>query len=862
MACCGAERVGASGAVLKGDGKYRRLAVIGHGGMADVHLAVARGPADFAKLVVLKELRPGLAQDPELRAMFQQEARVAARMAHPNVVHTYEVGSVEGRPFIAMEFLDGQPLQRICRRVRRDTGAGLPLALYLRVLQDLLAGLHHAHELCDYDGRPLGLVHRDVTPHNVIVTHEGQVKLIDFGIARGFESCADTQVGTFKGKASYCAPEQARGERVDRRADLFAVGVMLWEALTQRRMWPELDEVAIVQRLRAGEVPALADGAHPELRAVCRRALAIAPEERPATAAELAEAIVRAGPPRAPRRELVSLLALHFHEERAGLRALIEAQMRRASERDADAPIVDVALTAGSDSHVAGAPAHPDEPTRREAGARETAPMRGALEDPTESSPGRPRLRRRWRAAALGAGLAGLGLWAAWPMGQGAEDRSAGTGPQGQVVEDRSVGTGPQGQGIEDRSVGPGPQGQGVEDGAVGQGVAGGSAAGRRGPVTAEERGPADCEAVDKPEVELSGEIEGAARLRCDRRYRLSFVTWVRPGATLTIDPGTTIVGDPATRGALVVQPGARLIAEGTPERPIVFTSAAPAGQRRAGDWGGVLLLGRAPINLRDAAGRPMRGQVEGLAADGAGAYGGADAEDSSGVLRFVRIEYSGLSLGPNNEINGLTLAGVGRGTRIDHVQVRHSADDCFEFFGGTVDAQHLICEAAGDDAFDWDLGYTGRLQFLFAEGGAGNGLEGDNDPAGSAHTPVSAPQIWNATLCGGAGVGALLRHGSAGVLGNVVVSGYTRAVELRDAGTSLVVRGGVALGGAVVGAVDGVMQAGTGPVGCGGGPVTTRVAGAVAPPGDGFFVGEAGYLGALRDAEDGWARAGWTRWD
>ena len=173
MACCGAERVGASGAVLKGDGKYRRLAVIGHGGMADVHLAVARGPADFAKLVVLKELRPGLAQDPELRAMFQQEARVAARMAHPNVVHTYEVGSVEGRPFIAMEFLDGQPLQRICRRVRRDTGAGLPLALSLRVLQDLLAGLHHAHELCDYDGRPLGLVHRDVTPSNLLVGAAG-----------------------------------------------------------------------------------------------------------------------------------------------------------------------------------------------------------------------------------------------------------------------------------------------------------------------------------------------------------------------------------------------------------------------------------------------------------------------------------------------------------------------------------------------------------------------------------------------------------------------------------------------------------------------------------------------------------------
>ena len=813
VACCGEGRVGASGAVMWGDGKYLRLAVIGHGGMADVHLAAVRGPADFSKLVVLKELRPGLAQDPELRAMFQQEARVAARMAHPNIVHTHEVGSEAGRPFIAMEFLDGQPLHRICRRVRRDTGAGLPLAVSLRVLVDLLAGLQYAHELCDYDGRPLGLVHRDVTPHNVIVTHEGQVKLIDFGIARGLEGCADTQVGTFKGKASYCAPEQARGERVDRRADLFAVGVMLWEAITQRRMWPELDEVAIVQRLRAGEVPALPDGPHPELRALCRRALAVEARERPASAAELAEAIVRTGLPRAPRRELVGLLGQHFSEERAGLRALIEAQLRRASERDADAPIVDVAVVPGSDSHAAGAPAHPDDPTRRErVDGRQTAPMAEAREEATESSPGRPRLRRRWRAAvAAGAVLVG-GLWAAWPKGQGAGDRSEGAGSQGQVIGAAEA---------------------------------------------------ADCEAADKPEVELSGEIEGAARLRCDRRYRLSFVTWLRPGATLTIDPGTTIVGDPATRGTLVVLPGARLIAEGTPERPIVFTSAAAEGQRRAGDWGGLLLLGRAPINLRDAAGEPRRGRVEGLASDGAeGAYGGEDAADSSGVLRYVRIEYSGVALGPNNEINGLTLAGVGRGTQIDHVQVRHSADDCFEFFGGTVDAHHLICQAPGDDAFDWDLGYTGRLQFVLAEGGGGHGIEGDNDPSGSDHAPVSAPQIYNATLCGGpgAGVGVSVRRGSGGVLGNVVLAGFAAAVETRDPGTTLELRGGLVVGGEA-GRGGAGLRGGAGPVGCGGGAMVAPGEG-VAPPGDGFFDGSARYLGALRGADDGWARAGWTRWD
>lgn len=394
----------------------------------------------------------------------------------------------------------------------------------------------------------------------------------------------------------------------------------------------------------------------------------------------------------------------------------------------------------------------------------------------------------------------------------------------------------------------------------------------RAGAAAAGEPGePGDCDAADKPEVELSGEIEGEARLRCDRRYRLSFVTWLRPGATLTIDPGTTIVGDAATRGTLVVQPGARLVAEGTPERPIVFTSAAPEGQRRAGDWGGLLLLGRAPTNLRDAAGEATRGRVEGLGVGANGEYGGDDPEDSSGVLRYVRIEYSGVALGPNNEINGLTLAGVGRGTRIDHVQVRHSADDCFEFFGGTVDAHHLICEAPGDDAFDWDLGYTGRLQFLLALGGEGHGIEGDNDPAGSRRTPISAPQIYNATLCAGAvageRVGALVRGGSSGTLGNLVVAGFAAGVELRDADTQLGLYGALAVdlaGPASRGtiAVERV-RAGSGAVGCDGvGPASELVREGVAPPEDGFFDASARYLGALRGASDRWARAGWTRWD
>ena len=796
--------------------KYRRLAAIGHGGMADVHLAVACGPGDFRKLLVLKELRPGLAQDPEMQAMFQQEARIAGRMAHPNVVQTHEIGIDEacgGRPFIAMEFLDGQSLQRILRRVRRDTGAGLALALHLRVLVELLAGLHHAHELCDYDGRPFGLIHRDVTPHNVIVTHDGQVKLIDFGIARSLDGGVDTQVGTFKGKASYCAPEQARGELVDRRADLFAVGVMLWEALTQRRMWPGLDEVAIVQRLRVGEVPALADGPYSGLRALCRRALAQDPAGRPASAAEFAEAIEQHAPgPQATQRQLAAVVSERFAAERADLRVLVETQMRRPRERDPDAPALDIALLTESHRNVPGAP-HGlvvDDPTRPDglaARPRVTVPSGtpGEREESTESSPSRrielPRGRGGGRRAA-GLGL-GLGL---------------GAGLLGHVYWDMSVETGPKGQG---------------------------------------------CDAANKPEVELSGEIEGDARLTCDKRYRLSFLTFVRPGATLTIDAGTTIVGDLATRGALVVQPGARLIAEGTPERPIVFTSAAPEGQRRAGDWGGLLLLGRAPINLQDAEGRSIRGRVEGIAQGGE--YGGEDPGDSSGALRHVRIEYSGVALGPNNEINGLTLAGVGRGTRVDHVQVRHSADDCFEFFGGTVDARHLLCQDPGDDGFDWDLGYTGRLQFLLmrSETGrsdhGGHGLEGDNDPSGSDHAPVSAPQIYNATLCGGdsRGRGLLLRHGSHAVVGNAIFAGFAGGIEVRDGGDLRLPGAGGAEPGSAGESTVRTMDA----AGCDGGS-PLPMPGAATPPDDGFFDASANFHGAVRDGQDDWARAAWTRWD
>ncbi|WP_434417159.1 serine/threonine-protein kinase [Nannocystis pusilla] len=325
--------------------KFRRLAAVGHGGMADIYLAAARGVGGALKLLVLKDLRPALVRDPEYRAMFQREAKIATLLSHPNVVQTYEVGSEEGRPFIAMEYLEGQPLHRILRRVYQPPPLppGLPLAMHLRILAELLAGLHYVHELCDYDGRPLGLVHRDVSPHNVLVTYDGQIKLVDFGIAR-LEGDGDTEVGTFKGKAAYSSPEQVCGEHVDRRSDLFAVGVMLWEALARQRMWLGLDELTIARRLEEGDIPPLPAeaAATPALRALVASALAVDPAARPASAEVFREALeLHLGKSAPSPRAIGITLSDIFAADRASMRGLVEAQIRRARQVQDDLPVLD-----------------------------------------------------------------------------------------------------------------------------------------------------------------------------------------------------------------------------------------------------------------------------------------------------------------------------------------------------------------------------------------------------------------------------------------------------------------------------------------------------------------------------------------
>jgi eukaryotic-like serine/threonine-protein kinase len=274
------------------DGKYRDLLPIGSGGSANINIAVAEGVGGFTKLVVLKTIRPELIANAAASQMFLDEARLSARMNHPNVVQVYEVFLRREIPVIVMEFLDGQPLSYILAQAY-DSKA-LTLDVSVSILTKVLAGLHYAHTLQDYSGEALGLIHRDVSPHNVMVTYDGQVKLVDFGIAKLSNSEHQTRTGVIKGKLTYMAPEQFTG-KVDLRADIFGVGVMLWELATRQRYWGELPEPALIGRLISGDLPHLRKPASidDELYRICAKALSFRPSDRYESAAAMQEDLER-----------------------------------------------------------------------------------------------------------------------------------------------------------------------------------------------------------------------------------------------------------------------------------------------------------------------------------------------------------------------------------------------------------------------------------------------------------------------------------------------------------------------------------------------------------------------------------------
>ncbi len=251
----------------------------------------------------------------------------------------------------------------------------------------------------------------------------------------------------------------------------------------------------------------------------------------------------------------------------------------------------------------------------------------------------------------------------------------------------------------------------------------------------------------------LEGEITSDRTLDKSKVYLLRGFVYVKNGATLTIPAGTIIRGDKATKGTLIVTRGSKLEATGTLAEPVVFTSNEPAGDRDYGDWGGIIILGNAPVNPTGGT-ATIEGGVNN--ANGDGIYGGTNADDNSGSLTYVRLEFPGIAFQPDNEINGLTMGGVGRGTTMHHIQISFCGDDAFEWFGGNVDAKYLISHRTWDDGFDCDFGYSGRVQFgidikdpRIADVSGSNGFEVDNDGTGSDNTPNTSAVFSNITMVG-----------------------------------------------------------------------------------------------------------------
>jgi serine/threonine-protein kinase len=331
-------------------GKYQLIAEIARGGMGIVYLAMVQGPGGFNKLVVVKELKPELVEEPAFLTMFLDEARLAARLNHPNIVQTNEVGNDGDRYFMAMDYLDGRGLDQVRRRTK-VAGFGLSVSMQIRVICDMLAGLEYAHNLTDFDGSPLHIVHRDVSPQNVFITFDGQVKLLDFGIAKASDSMHETNAGVVKGKVSYMSPEQGRGQKVDARADVFSAGVLLWEALTGKRMREGKNEQEKLWALVSADVPrasTIRPAVPPELDRICAQAMAWDREDRYATAGAMQHDLERyltATGTNVSAREVGGCVTELFREDRANTNGVIEAHVARArggAARD-KLPIIDVA---------------------------------------------------------------------------------------------------------------------------------------------------------------------------------------------------------------------------------------------------------------------------------------------------------------------------------------------------------------------------------------------------------------------------------------------------------------------------------------------------------------------------------------
>jgi serine/threonine-protein kinase len=309
-------------------GRYALYTEIASGGMATVHIGRLLGPVGFSRTVAIKRLHPQFAKDPEFVSMFLDEARLAARIRHPNVVSTLDVVALDGELFLVMEYVQGESLSKLIRGVvsRKER---IPQPIVLSIISGMLSGLHAAHEAKSERGEPLGIVHRDISPHNVLVGVDGTARVLDFGIAKAVGRLQATREGQFKGKLSYIAPEQLRSELVGRRADIYSSCVVLWEALTGRKCFHADTEWALYTKIVEGRVEPPSKHnpqVPPYLDSIVLRGLSLDPEKRFASAREMAVELEKAGPLASLREvgDWVEQTAADTLQRRAGQVAEVE----------------------------------------------------------------------------------------------------------------------------------------------------------------------------------------------------------------------------------------------------------------------------------------------------------------------------------------------------------------------------------------------------------------------------------------------------------------------------------------------------------------------------------------------------------
>jgi serine/threonine protein kinase len=309
-------------------GDYELLLELAAGGTAAVGIAAHRGATGFERLVVVKRVHRRLTKDRQFTAMLLDEARLASSVRHPNVVPVVDVVRADDEVILVMDYVESVPLSQLLQEAER-AGKRLPIAVVSRILCDVLEGLHQAHEALDAQGQPLGIVHRDVSPQNVIVGVDGVSRVIDFGIAKAQSRLARTQAGMVKGKSAYMSPEQVDSQAVDRRSDVFSAGIVLWEALTGKRLFRgegELDEMRRV--MRAPVPPPSGDRSEcgPEVDALLGQALTRSPAERFQTARALARALEETVPPASAKlvaEDVEALCGAELELRRQRLRAIV-----------------------------------------------------------------------------------------------------------------------------------------------------------------------------------------------------------------------------------------------------------------------------------------------------------------------------------------------------------------------------------------------------------------------------------------------------------------------------------------------------------------------------------------------------------